>query len=165
MIVDAFTFLNEKELVELRIKYLNELVDCFLIVEADVTHTGKEKKWNFSELLNNNLKEFSHKIQYHQMKVDLKKAEAEKKMTTWRRDQHGNFIFRGAFKISPLAAIVLIAFIAIAVLFAVAVLTNTEESGECANPFCHMFGIEDDDPDRYKFAPPTSELSEERELP
>ena len=40
MIVDAFTFLNEKELVELRIKYLNELVDCFLIVEADVTHTG-----------------------------------------------------------------------------------------------------------------------------
>ena len=62
MIVDAFTFLNEKELVELRIKYLNELVDCFLIVEADVTHTGKEKKWNFSELLNNNLKEFSEKI-------------------------------------------------------------------------------------------------------
>jgi len=96
---------------------------------------------------------------------ELKRIEAEKKMTTWRRDQHGNFIFRGAFKISPLAAIVLIAFIAIAVLFAVAVLTNTEESGECANPFCHMFGIEDDDPDRYKFAPPTSELSEERELP
>ena len=89
MIVDAFTFLNEKELVELRIKYLNELVDCFLIVEADVTHTGKEKKWNFSELLNNNLKEFSHKIQYHQMKVDLKKAEAEKssnyKGGTWGR--------------------------------------------------------------------------------
>ena len=69
MIVDAFTFLNEKELVELRIKYLNELVDCFLIVEADVTHTGKEKKWNFSELLNNNLKEFSHKIQYHQISL------------------------------------------------------------------------------------------------
>ena len=96
---------------------------------------------------------------------ELKRIEAEKKMTTWRRDQHGNFIFRGAFKISPLAAIVLIAFIAIAVFFAVAVLSNTEESGECANPFCHMLGIEDDDPDRYKFAPPTSELSEERELP
>ena len=96
---------------------------------------------------------------------EVKRIEAEKKMTTWRRDQHGNFIFRGAFKISPLAAIVMIAFIAIAVLFAVAVLTNTEESGECANPFCHILGIEDDDPDRYKFAPPTSELSVERELP
>ena len=71
MIVDAFTFLNEKELVELRVKYLNDIVDCFLVVEADVTHTGKEKKWNFPDLLKNGLKEFSSKIQYHQMKVYL----------------------------------------------------------------------------------------------
>jgi len=78
MIIDAFTFLNEKELVELRVKYLNDIVDCFLIVEADFTHTGKEKKWNFPEILKNNLKKFSHKIQYHQMKVNLEKAEAEK---------------------------------------------------------------------------------------
>ena len=78
MIVDAFTFLNEKELVELRVKYLNDIVDCFLVVEADVTHTGKEKKWNFPDLLKNGLKKFSSKIQYHQMKVDLEKAEAEK---------------------------------------------------------------------------------------
>jgi beta-1,4-mannosyl-glycoprotein beta-1,4-N-acetylglucosaminyltransferase len=110
MIVDAFTFLNEKELVELRIKYLNELVDCFLIVEADVTHTGKEKKWNFSELLNNNLKKFSHKIQYHQMKVDLKKAEAEKssnyKGGTWGRSwkvesMQRNFIKEAYKNFSP----------------------------------------------------------------
>ena len=47
MIIDSFTFLNEKELVELRVKYLNEVVDHFLIIEADVTHTGKQKKWNF----------------------------------------------------------------------------------------------------------------------
>ena len=78
MIVDAFTFFNEKELVELRVKYLSEIVDYFLIVEADVTHTGKNKKWNFPEILKNNLKEFSNKIHYHQMKVDLEKAEAEK---------------------------------------------------------------------------------------
>ena len=48
MIVDTFTFLNEKELVELRVKYLSDIVDYFLIVEADVTHTGKEKKMEFS---------------------------------------------------------------------------------------------------------------------
>jgi len=41
MIIDAFTFFNEKELVELRIKYLNDLIDYFVIIEADVTHTGK----------------------------------------------------------------------------------------------------------------------------
>ena len=89
MIIDAFTFFNEKELVELRIKYLSKLIDYFVIIEADVTHTGKEKKWNFPDILNTSLKEFSHKIQYHKFKVDLQKAEAEKnpnyKGKTWGR--------------------------------------------------------------------------------
>jgi len=110
MIVDAFTFLNEKELVELRVKYLGDIVDYFLIVEADVTHTGKEKKWNFPEILNSNLKEFSHKIQYHQMKVDLQKAEKEKspnyKGGTWGRSwkvesMQRNFIKEACKKFSP----------------------------------------------------------------
>ena len=78
MIVDAFTFLNEKELVELRVRYLNDIVDCFLIVEADFTHSGKKKKWNFPEIINGRLKEFANKIHYYQMKVDLEKAESEK---------------------------------------------------------------------------------------
>ena len=89
MIIDAFTYFNEKELVELRIKYLNSLIDCFVIVEADFTHTGKEKKWNFPKILENELKEFSHKIKYHQMKIDLEKAEREKSKNygvgTWGR--------------------------------------------------------------------------------
>jgi len=89
MIIDAFTFFNEKELVELRIKYLSDIIDYFVIVEADVTHTGKEKKWNFPKILDNELKEFSHKIKYHQMKVDLEKADREKSKNygagTWGR--------------------------------------------------------------------------------
>ena len=78
MIVDAFTFFNERELVELRVKYLNDIVDCLLIVEADHTHTGKKKEWNFPDVLKNRLQKFSHKIQYHQMNVDLERAESEK---------------------------------------------------------------------------------------
>ena len=110
MIVDTFTFLNEKELVELRVKYLSDIVDYFLIVEADVTHTGKEKKWNFPEILNSNLKEFSNKIQYHQIKVDLQKAEKEKspnyKGGTWGRSwkvesMQRNFIKEVYKKFSP----------------------------------------------------------------
>ena len=89
MIIDAFTFFNEKELVELRIKYLNDLIDYFVIIEADVTHTGKEKKWNFPYILDNELRKFSHKIKYHKMKVDLEKAEREKSLNyvggTWGR--------------------------------------------------------------------------------
>mgnify|MGYP001182584098 CR=1 FL=1 len=50
MIIDAFTFFNEKELVQLRIKYLNDLVDYFIIVEANTTHIGKKKSWNFEKM-------------------------------------------------------------------------------------------------------------------
>ena len=64
MLIDAFTYFNEKELVELRLKYLNSIVDYFVVIESNITFTGKEKKWNFPEVLENNLKEFSHKIQF-----------------------------------------------------------------------------------------------------
>ena len=110
MIVDAFTFFNEKELVELRVKYLNDIVDCFLVVEADHTHTGKKKTWNFPEVLNSSLKNYSSKIQYHQMKVDLEKAEAEKspnyKGGTWGRSwkvesMQRNFIKEACKNFSP----------------------------------------------------------------
>ena len=60
MLIDAFTYFNEKELVELRLKYLDSIVDQFVVVESNVTFTGKKKKWNFPDILKNNLKEFSH---------------------------------------------------------------------------------------------------------
>ena len=46
MLIDSFLFFNEAELVELRIKYLNKIVDYFVIVEANITHQGKKKDWN-----------------------------------------------------------------------------------------------------------------------
>ena len=73
MLIDAFTYFNEKELVELRLKYLNSIVDYFVVIESNITFTGKEKKWNFPKVLKNNLKEFSHKIQYHQLDIKLDK--------------------------------------------------------------------------------------------
>ena len=78
MLVDAFLYFDEKELVELRIKYLNDLVDHFIVVEADVTHQGKKKEWNFEPLLKNNLKNFSQKIHYHKLKIDMNEADSER---------------------------------------------------------------------------------------
>ena len=49
MLIDSFIFFNEKELVELRIKYLEEIVDVFVIVEANITHQGKKKRLEFSK--------------------------------------------------------------------------------------------------------------------
>ena len=77
MLIDAFTYFNEKELVELRLKYLNPIVDHFVIIESSITFTGREKKWNFPNVLKNNLKEFSHKIQYHQLNIKLDEIKNE----------------------------------------------------------------------------------------
>ena len=77
MLIDAFIFFNEKELVDLRIRYLNSIVDYFIVVEANITHQGKKKDWNFPNILKTNLKEFSNKIQYHQINIDPNKIKNE----------------------------------------------------------------------------------------
>ena len=77
MLIDSFLFFNEIELVELRIKYLEKTVDYFVIVEANITHQGKKKDWNFPKILEKNLKEFSNKIQYHQITIDPNKIKNE----------------------------------------------------------------------------------------
>ena len=52
-------------------------VDFFVVVEANITHQGKKKDWNFQNMLKNNLKEFSNKIQYHQINIDPEKIKNE----------------------------------------------------------------------------------------
>ena len=88
----------------------------------------------------------------------------EHKMATWRKDQHGNIIFKGALKFSKTALVGLIVFTVIVVFFAVAIITNEEEAGACKNPFCQFLGI-DDAGHPETFAPPTSGTTAERELP
>ena len=46
-VYDCFTFFNEFELLELRLKTFYDLVDYFVIVEADKTHTNEPKPFNF----------------------------------------------------------------------------------------------------------------------
>lgn len=46
-IFDCFKFFNELELLELRLMELNNVVDYFVIVEANKTHTGKPKEYIF----------------------------------------------------------------------------------------------------------------------
>ena len=77
MLIDAFIFFNEKELIELRVKYLNSIVDYFVVIEANITHQGKKKEWNFPNILKTDLTEFSNKIQYHQLHIDIEKIKEE----------------------------------------------------------------------------------------
>ena len=48
-IFDCFPFFNELELLELRLESLYDVVDCFVIVEADKTHANEPKPFNFYE--------------------------------------------------------------------------------------------------------------------
>jgi len=48
-IFDCFKFFNELELLDLRLMVLDDLVDYFVIVEANKTHTGKSKEFIFEQ--------------------------------------------------------------------------------------------------------------------
>lgn len=51
-IFDCFTFFNELELLEFRLKLLYDVVDHFVIAESNITHAGKPKPYYFEEAKN-----------------------------------------------------------------------------------------------------------------
>ena len=62
-IYDCFTFFNELELLELRLESLYDVVDYFVIVEADKTHANIPKPFNFYEN-RDRFKKYFPKINY-----------------------------------------------------------------------------------------------------
>jgi len=62
-IYDCFTFFNELELLELRLKTLDNTIDYFVIVEANKTHKNKEKEFIF-EANKEKFVEYLDKIRY-----------------------------------------------------------------------------------------------------
>ena len=48
MIIDAFMFFNEYDILEGRLEYLYDTVDYFVIVESDITHSGQKKSLNYA---------------------------------------------------------------------------------------------------------------------
>jgi len=60
-IYDCFTYFNEDIILDLRLNYLNEFVDHFIIVESIFNHRGDKKKLNFEI---NKFSKFKKKIEY-----------------------------------------------------------------------------------------------------
>jgi beta-1,4-mannosyl-glycoprotein beta-1,4-N-acetylglucosaminyltransferase len=60
-IYDCFTFFNELDLLEMRLKILDPFVDYFVLVEATKTHAGKQKPLYFNEN-KNRFKKWEKKI-------------------------------------------------------------------------------------------------------
>jgi len=63
MVIDAFMFFNELDLLEIRLNILDEYVDKFVIVEADETFSGKPKPFIF-EQNKDRFKKWAYKIIY-----------------------------------------------------------------------------------------------------
>ncbi len=65
-IFDCFTFFNELDLLEFRLKLLDKQVDYFVIAESNLTHSGQSKPYNFPEA-KERFKPWQHKIIYLQV--------------------------------------------------------------------------------------------------
>jgi beta-1,4-mannosyl-glycoprotein beta-1,4-N-acetylglucosaminyltransferase len=69
-VLDAFLFYNELDLLKVRLAYLGEHVDQFIITEANIDFAGKPKPFVLNSELILSLP-FSEKIVYHQEFIDL----------------------------------------------------------------------------------------------
>ena len=65
-VYDVFPFFNELDLLEIRLNTLNELVDEFIVTEANSTFSGIPKRYYLSDSLSR-FKKFSHKITIQQV--------------------------------------------------------------------------------------------------
>ena len=86
-VYDTFAFFNEMELLELRLRELNDVVDYFVLVEATRTFQKKEKPLYY-ELNKDRFKEWHHKIIH--VVVDKYPTFWTKlrPVTTWHYDNH-----------------------------------------------------------------------------
>ena len=69
-VYDCFTFYNEFELLELRLKSLWDMVDYFVLVEADKTQNNVPKPFYFGERISE-FKEFLPKIRHVPMRMNV----------------------------------------------------------------------------------------------
>ena len=60
-IFDCFMYYNEDTILDLRLNYLNNFVDHFIIIESTFDHRGKRKKLNFNI---EKFTKFKNKISY-----------------------------------------------------------------------------------------------------
>ena len=94
-IYDCFTFYNEFDLLELRLRELYTKVDHFVIVESNQTFTGNSKPWNFEANMDR-YSNYMDKITYIRVK-DMPNTG-----NPWDNERHQrNSIMRGIKDANP----------------------------------------------------------------
>jgi beta-1,4-mannosyl-glycoprotein beta-1,4-N-acetylglucosaminyltransferase len=101
MLVDAFMFYNELDILELRLELLDRYVDRFVLVESEVTHVGGPKELFFQ----NNRERFAKwlpKIEH----VIVTTEEAPKDSNPWSREKYQRHsVLRGLDGVPPEAIV------------------------------------------------------------
>lgn len=64
IVYDCFMFNDELDVLDVRLDELDEVVDVFVIVESELTHSGKPKPLHFAEN-KERYKKYAHKIRYY----------------------------------------------------------------------------------------------------
>jgi beta-1,4-mannosyl-glycoprotein beta-1,4-N-acetylglucosaminyltransferase len=82
MIYDCFTFRDEFDVLELRLKILDSVVDKFVICEADRTFTNQPKPYNFLNQ-KDRFKQWEDKIIYLPVELDPEGLDFSKKDTEY----------------------------------------------------------------------------------
>ena len=71
MIIDCFTFNKELDLLEARLEYLNDVVDYFVVVEADITFSGIPREFSYVKNISR-YRKYVNKILYFPLSVDVR---------------------------------------------------------------------------------------------
>ena len=74
--IDAFSYAGEADILELRLKMLDSVVDAFVIVEANYTFSGHEKPLHY-ELQKERFAPWAHKIKYYVVDNEFSPEEVE----------------------------------------------------------------------------------------
>ncbi|MCE3010680.1 MAG: N-acetylglucosaminyltransferase [Proteobacteria bacterium] len=99
MLYDCFVFYNELDLLEIRLKLLDSVIDRFVIVEGDKDFSGDQKKLHFLEN-KSRFRPYLHKID-HLVATDFPKFNWKKlrPAKNWDRERYQrNFLGRGISK-------------------------------------------------------------------
>lgn len=91
-LIDCFTFFNELDLLEIRLKYLYNVVDYFVIVEADTSFNGDVKQMVFKDNIAR-FEPFMEKIIF--VPINMKYFENKNKVAWEREEYQRNCIQKG----------------------------------------------------------------------
>ena len=108
-VIDSFIFFNEFNMLKLRLNYLNEVVDNFIIVECNYTHSGKLKPYYLDEIINDipeNIRNKIIRLKYEPEISDFNFSNDEIDFNLdndfWKLErQHRNFITENLSQFSP----------------------------------------------------------------